>query len=441
MSVAIDFDDIDKSVREKSKKSLILKPRKSNFDPNPAPIKLFAKNSKERAVYVPLGRYKDYFNKFPHNASDYTRTELDFCGDLYTAKTDPSGRGRDQTIVIKEAIQKLKETQTTFLACYTGFGKTASAVSLMCHFKLKTAVMCHLDVVKGQWPDEISLFTGGKAKVQIVRGKKPLDPDADVYIIGITKAATIPRSELVDIGMVIYDEAHLCTKKACSVTLLRFQPMYLVGLSATPDRADGLQKLLYCYFGPKRNFIFRHETKDFTVIKYLTRYTMERKLRVFRGRVRPDWIKMLGELARNKDRHAEIGDIAISHPEHKIIILCDRQITSKSIFKYLVERGEDVELFVGTKKKWDKSKRILVVGIKKGGVGLNDPDLTMEILEADVKDVRQYEGRIRTTNNLVYDIVDHNTTCENHWEKREIWYTKKGATITIKNARNTDEKE
>jgi hypothetical protein len=76
-----------------------------------------------------------------------------------------------------------------------------------------------------------------------------------------------------------------------------------------------------------------------------------------------------------------------------------------------------------------QSHRILIAGKKKAGVGFNDPTRTMLVICTDIKDIRQYEGRIRTSDNIVYDIVDSYKSLENHWEKRAEWYEKRGATI------------
>jgi hypothetical protein len=69
--------------------------------------------------------------------------------------------------------------------------------------------------------------------------------------------------------------------------------------------------------------------------------------------------------------------------------------------------------------------------MKKAGVGFNDPTLTMLILATDRQDVIQFEGRIRTTNNIIYDLVDDYKTLETHWEKRAAWYERRGAVIEV----------
>lgn len=313
------------------------------------------------------------------------------------------------------------------LGSYMVTHNTVQGTCLASYFKLKTAVLCHSDIIKQQWKEEFEKFTN--AKVQMVKGKKPLDPKADVYIMGIQKSSTIPREWLEDIGTVIVDEAHICTETAFTNSLLRFQPMYTIGFSATPDRNDGLHKLLYMYFGPLQDFICRTETKDFTVTKYITQYKPKINYRMVMGKMTLDWSLVMSSLAENEDRQREIVKIAMNHPKEKIIILSSLQVQSNGIYDKLIEAGESAELLIGNKKKWDKSKRVLVAGTKKGGVGLNDPSLTMLILASSTKDVRQFEGRIRTINNIIYDIVDDNKTLEKHWIERENWYEERGATI------------
>jgi hypothetical protein len=91
--------------------------------------------------------------------------------------------------------------------------------------------------------------------------------------------------------------------------------------------------------------------------------------------------------------------------------------------------GEDAELLIGNTKKWNKDARILVAGFKKGGVGMNDPKLTMAIISSATKDSRQLEGRIRTNNNKIYHLVDDYKTFEKHYLECEKYYIEKGATI------------
>lgn len=429
MAFSLELDALDSNTKRKISTDLSIKPKKTQYDLNPVPNYVFATNQHDNIVYLPIGQWNNYLDEFPHKDKNYPHTNIKFTKQLYTIETDPKKRGRDQNIVAAEAIQQLKEKHTTFISCFTGYGKTSLATYLFSIFKLKTAVLCHINTVKEQWPDEIAKFTEGTCKVQIVKGKTPLDPNADVYIFGIRKASTMKREELLNIGMVIIDEAHICTVTAFTKSLLKFQPCYLIGLSATPDRSDELHKLLYAYFGQKEEFIYRHEVKNFTVIKYKTQYKPDISYIVVHGKVVIDWTTVITSLEENSHRQKELAQLAIDHPNEKIIILSKRLIQSNKIYDILENANESVEKLTANKKKWDQSKRILVASLQKGGVGLNDPNLTMLILGCDTKDVRQLEGRIRTTDNIVYHIVDDHPTLEKHWNICEKWYIKRGATI------------
>lgn len=439
MAFALDLDDVTDEIRQHVGKKCVIKPKKSDYEAEAAPLLCFAVNRTMNSMYIPIRVWKDLYDEFP--TPMHVATKVKSLVEPLTVETD-TVKHRDQNMVLKEAIRQLGVNRSVFLALYTSFGKTFCGTYLAAHFKRKTAVLCHSDLIKKQWPDEFAKFT--TAKVQIVKGDEPLDPDVDVYIIGIIKASKMPREAFSNIGMVIVDEAHMCTVAAFTKALPKFTPDYLIALSATPDRADGLHSLFVPYFGPwskprsgatkyvTDGYIGRFEVKEFTVIKYETDYKPIVELIYRAGRWVPDWALVTDSLESNEDKQAEAAQIAIDNPNDKMIILCNRTINVLGIYEILKKKGESVEKLVGTQKKWDKSARILVAGMKKAGVGFNDPDLTLEIIVSDAKDIRQYEGRLRTTGCTIYHMVDNYAILESHWAKGcEPWYKSKGATIIV----------
>lgn len=441
MAIALSLKETNKELRSKIIKEFRVTPKKTQFVTNPEPLFIFCVNQNEGKIYIPMGVYGDYirdpksskgsvfsesYEKFPFYKHPKIKIPPKF--NLLTKETDPLGRGRDQDIVVKKALHKLNKYHTVFISCFTGFGKTKCAIYILLTLGYKAIILCHNDTIKGQWKDEL-LDSTENIKIQIISGNQSFKEDADVYIIGILKAKSLTREDVKHIGTVVIDEAHICTVTAFTCSLLKFQPKYLIGLSATPERSDGLQNLLSFYFGPKEKFIIREEIKNFTVIKYTTKYTPEISYNHFQGETVLAWSDMMTSIAEIKDRQIEIANIAINYNTHKIILICDRVAMAKSIYNYLTEKGESVVLFIENQKSWDKSKRILITSVQKGGVGLNDPSLNMLILAADMKNVKQCEGRIRTTNNIVVDIVDDYETFERHYSIREKWYLKRGATI------------
>ena len=427
MSIALQLSSLDEELSEKITEKCLVQPPKSQYVVDPQPIECFAVNEEEDSVYVPMGQWKEFLDEFPDRK--FSRTKVKCKKKLLTLETDTKGY-RDQDVIFKEALEKLKTEHTVFLALPTGAGKTSLGNYISCHIKLKTAVLCHVDTVNDQWVEEFQLHS--TAKVQRVKGKKPIDPTADVYVIGVQKASTIPRDQLKDIGIVILDECHIATITAFSKTLLRFQPRYLIALSATPERSDGMQKLFTLNFGPKETYIHRFEVKPFVVYKVEVKYQPKIKYRRVKGRQVLDWVYAQSSMSTNEEFIDEVvGDI-LENVDKRSMVLGDRTGLCESLYAKIYERvTEDVELLIGKAKKDKQDHQILVAGMKKAGVGFNDPTLEALFQVSDTKNVRQFEGRIRTHNNIIYDYVFDNSTCEAHWKIRQRWYKRRGATIEI----------
>lgn len=290
----------------------------------------------------------------------------------------------------------------------------------------KTTIICHLDSVRKHWIDEFKKFTS--AKVQNITTK--LDPNADVYLMGPRKALKFSMDQLSNIGFVIVDEGHMVTETTFTKTLPLFSPKYLLCLSATPDRKDGLHKLLHIYFGEEDDFVVRKYSKDdLTIIKCETNFIPEIEKIIIKGRLVTNWTLAKNSVEYNGSRQKYISNIALSEPNERFLILCDRNDSAKGIARML---GNESELLIGSTTKWDKSKRVLVAGMKKCGVGFDDPTRTRLILASDVTDVRQYVGRLRIPDGKVYDIVDNYSSFETHWKKRLKFYKSKEMNIQIR---------
>lgn len=404
------------------------------YNPDSQKYFCYTEDIKNDSLSIPIGLWKKYFNVkdgFPNGErTDFPKmnTQAKLVVKPLTVLTDPKKRGRDQDVVIKDALNRLNIDGAVFLALFTGFGKSFTAIYLSITLGLKTVLLCHLDIVRKQWPDEYKTFSGNSVKIQVVKGANcKLDPTADVYIIGVLKAANMSRDDFVNIGTVIIDEAHMTSIAVFTKTLLLFHPRYLIGLSATPDK--GVVPLMEKYFGPAKDFITRLENKPFIVYKDQTPFKPKISYTIVFGKTVPDWSAIINSIEENSDRWEYIVDIIESHPNEKIIVLCNRNALVNGICEILERCDEPYAKLINKQKTYDKTKRVLVAGFKKGGVGLNDPDLTMAIIASDTQDVRQYEGRLRTTNCIIYHLVDNYRTFQTHFEPCAEWYLSKGGAI------------
>lgn len=433
MSYVIPKENLDNEWKNYIKKECNIQKKITKWNFNPESISIF--QVEDEMVRLPLAMWFDMCEEFP-NKGPFAKIIAKFEGELLEQYQ------RDQKTAMKEAVNLLHKYHAGLLAFRTGFGKTFCTLYLICTLKVKAIVLCHATTLHEQWVKEAARWCPD-LKIQIVKGKK-LDPDADVYMMGVIKSTHFDRSVFEGIGLVIIDECQMTLTSTFSKALLQFEPKYLVGLSATPDRNDGMHQLLYPYFGPKERFIVRTEKKSFRVIKYKTYFKPEVRYG-FDGTI--DWSTIISSTACNPDRQKFIVDLCMKYPKEDILILCDRVCEivgcknyakctckpqrSPGLVPLLEAKKQSVDYRADTKKKHDEGCRIVIGTKGKLGVGY-DSKRTLLIMDADTTDVRQNEGRIRTDNNLIIDIVDNHSTFENHWKKRAAWYKKRGAIIEEK---------
>lgn len=407
---------------------------------------LFDYDRKNKLVWIPIRYPLENANHsyMKHNFDyDTISDERKVCNILpFSSETDISGRKRDQDKMIDEAVHILVEKKSVLLSLFTGYGKTFCSAFISLKLGYKVCVLCHNDKLKEQFHNTFKMLNEN-IKIQYVKGKKDFDEDCDVYIIGIIKASKMDRTQIIEasIGTVIIDEVQMVTATAFSKTLLKFAPLYLIGLSATPDRKDGKHNLFVPYFGEKKDYIYRFEKKQFTVVEYRTKITPIINLKFIRGEMRADGVVKRNSIEDNEDRRKLICDIILKESDKKILVLCLYKIQIIKLEKMLKDKDVSVDTYFGNKKKYNTNARVLIAGIRKAGVGFDDPSLNMGIIASYTNDIRQLEGRIRCTDNIIYHIVDDHQSFRTMWNKCKKWYISRGAKIIIKGSHNSKSKK
>lgn len=390
-------------------------------------------------VTLPLGLWPRFCCEFPNPRGGARRLSSPRHTIVpYTAATDPKGY-RDQDVVHRDAMGQLTTSRVTFLSLPTGFGKTKMGVMLSAELGLATLVVCHLSTVNAQFAAQFEEDTD--LRVQHVTASSRFRPDADVHVAGPHMVANILRADptaFAHVGTVIVDEAHIATVSIFTDLLLRLRPQYLIALSATPRRPhDGLHTLFRPYFGAPSTFIRRTEVKPFQVWKVQTPLQPDVTYMHARGRMCVNWSGVVHSLERNPARHAlAVALLRRFAPAHHFLVLCHLKEHSTAIADRARAAGLDTALLIGSTVPTDtiRAARVLVAGKQKAGTGFDDPKRTALLMLTDVKDITQYEGRIRTRDGFVVDVVDRFPTLESHWRARERWYRKRGATIRVFNA-------
>jgi superfamily II DNA or RNA helicase len=348
--------------------------------------------------------------------SDFTQIECAFDGELRN----------EQQIVKIEATNALNKHGSVILSMYCGFGKTITSINLACSIRMKTLIIVNKVVLMQQWLTSINQFASGSSVQKIL--PKTKIKDCDFYIINAINVSKIPPEHLRDIGTVIVDEAHLIMAETISKSLHGVQPRYLIGLTATPYRPDGLDSLLGFYFGDVK--IIRELYREHTVYKVETGFEPIVEL-TQQGKV--NWNSVLDSQSKDPERNELIIRIIREHPERNFLVLVKRVEQGHLIEKILNEYGENVTSLLGSNQTYDSTSRILIGTCSKVGTGFDHPKLDTLLLAADVQEYFiQYLGRcMRTldTKPVIFDLVDNYSLLTKHYTVRKKIYEKHGGII------------
>lgn len=413
MSRKLRIEDLSDEEIDTLNKDLEIEQEPSKYAAFAKPKVLTLYDQDEKYVYVPFAYKEDYSRP---ERKEFTSSNVTFEGTLREKQKE----------VKKEAIKYLNSTGSVIIACPPAFGKTCTAINLACQIKLRTLIVCHRVILIDQWKKSIQKFAP-TAKIQVLTGKSAFQ-EADFYIINGTNVTKHSREFYKDIGLLIIDEAHIIMAEKMSGCMQYIVPRYVIGLSATPYRNDGLNILLDMYFGT--NKIIRKQYREHIVYKINTKLKLETKTNKL-GKI--DWSSVIDAQCNHVDRNNFIIEIVKRFPERTFLILCKRVNQAEFLVERLKEEKEDVTSLIGSNQKYEQKSRILVGSSSKVGVGFDHPGLNSLILASDIEGYfEQYLGRVfrrEDTVPMIFDLVDDYFLLHKHFKTREEVYKELGGEV------------
>jgi superfamily II DNA or RNA helicase len=346
---------------------------------------------------------------------------------LLPAETSFEGVLRsEQKEVRKEAIKQLSSSGSILLSMFCGFGKSATSMKIASDIGLKTLVIVNKIILIKQWEEGINIFCPN-ASVQKITTKSKKE-DCDFYIINAQNVEKMGKSFFSDIGTVIVDEAHLIMAETLSRCLQWVHPRYLIGLTATPYRVDGLNLLLDFYFGKYK--IIRTLFREHIAYKVSTGFKpiVEKAIN---GRV--NWSSVLESQANDTERNELIIKILKHYSERNFLVLTKRVAQGEYLVNRLIEEGENVTSLFGSNQEYNVSSRILVGTNSKCGTGFDHPKLDALLLAGDLEQYFvQYLGRVFRTKDVkpvIFDLVDDYSLLSKHFNTRRKIYQDLGGEV------------
>jgi len=418
MSRKIKIELVNENDREKITNDLQIKIEGSTFIHNSKPSFIYPIDVQEEYAYIPYAYGRTCAGgPFPcPDRNTYGSIELKFVGTLRD----------EQNIVKTEVISDLNKYGSSIIAAFPGFGKSCTALYIAIKIKLRTLIITHRIVLVKQWVEVIKKFCPD-ATVQILSAKSVMK-DCDFYIMNAINVQKHDASFYKSIGFLMVDEIHCIMAEGLSKCMQRIVPRYILGLSATPYRDDGLNILLDLYFGERK--IYRKLYKKHFVYKIKTNFTPTVE---FDKNGRLNWGVILDTQANDKNRNEMIIKLIKFFPDRVFLVLCKRVSQGEYIVNRLKEEGEDVTSLIGSQQEYEQKSRILVGTSSKAGTGFDHPRLNALILASDIQAYFiQYLGRCMRTEEvvpLIFDIVDRNPILDKHFKVRKVTYLEHGGNI------------
>ena len=344
-----------------------------------------------------------------------------------------------QTNIIAKYVKHISTSGGGLLDVEPGKGKTVMALNIISKIQKKTLVIVHKSFLMNQWKERINQFLPG-AKVGFIQGKTIDIEDKDIVIGMLQTLSTKNFSEEVinQFGMTVYDECHHLSAEVFSQIMIRINTNYVLGLSGTMTRKDGLTKVFKWFIGPVVHKE-KSESQEEVLIKALhfeDPYNDEyNKVETdFKGN--PQYSKMISKICSNENRtsmilnviHCELKD----NYEQQIMILAHNKSLIQELFEKTQLFEKSVGLYIGGMKehqlKESENKKIIIATYAMASEGLDIKTLTTLCMATPKSDVCQSVGRILRSKHkrpLVIDIIDKHEIFQRQFNKRKTYYNKK----------------
>lgn len=328
-----------------------------------------------------------------------------------------------------------------------GFGKTVMALWIAAALGRKTLVIVHKDFLVKQWRERIQQYLP-KARIGCIQGCVKDVEDKDI-VIGMLQSVSMkdyPDAIFSDFGFTIIDECHHIAAEVFSRSLHKINTTYMLGLSATPHRKDGLSKVFEWFLGPYVFIQKEKETRrvDVHCIRYYNP-SLQYSKECFTCTGKLSMPKMINQVCYWVNRTELVVrlvlDVVNSNPLRQVLLLTDRRKHIQDICASLHNHGcTSVGFYLGGMKQEALSeaetKRVILATYSMSSEGMDIPSLNTLILASPKTDVQQSVGRILRKHHddacpTIYDVIDDFSVFRSQGNRRLQYYKKNNFTVDM----------
>jgi superfamily II DNA or RNA helicase len=353
----------------------------------------------------------------------------------------------DQT----KAVNVMSRHSIGVLHAPTAFGKTVAAIGIIVKRKTNTLILTHSLQLLEQWQERLKSFLQDIDIGSIGGGKRKPTGQIDIatYQSLINKKDNSVDPIIQQYGQIIIDECHHISAPRYEMLLNEVHAKYVLGLTATPDRQDGHQKIIFMLAGPIRHKVKSNHAEKFEQQVIVTKLYNTTTINPLNTEQRPRITDVYHWLTEDKERTQRIiTDVITSISEGKHpLVLTERREHAEQINNRLIENNIQTVILRGAMRAKERksaneqlnSTQVIVATGKYIGEGFDLPKLDTLFLALPIAwkgSLAQYAGRIHRESEgkdlvTIYDYVDSSIPMlERMFNKREKGYKAMGYLIT-----------
>ena len=345
-----------------------------------------------------------------------------------------------QKPMVQKCMTGIQNKGGGVLSVPCGYGKTAMALYIVAHLRVRTLIVVHTVSLLNQWIERIEQFLPLASVGQLRCDRVEILNDIVIGTVQSISMKDYPRKLFETFGLVIVDEIHLMCTRIFSQAFPKIASKYTLGLSATPKRQDRCETIFEYYIGDILHYEQRPPDEEtyVKIIKY--------KINGFEGYYQKNgelsYVRTLQAVCRNESRLAAIAQECYNLAEsgRKLLLLGEYIKFLKRIrdaIQELINKNNQtftVGMYIGEMNEEDRKKSesndIIVGTYKLASVGMDIQALNTLVLVSPRKDIEQSVGRILRQKQdfkpLIIDYADQFCCFTNQGRIRERFYRKNG---------------
>ena len=268
----------------------------------------------------------------------------------------------------------------------------------------------------------------GTIRVASIRDIVP--KDKRVYDIQVDGTHTFVCCSIGSVGPVVHNCHHVGAEKL-TMGLVGLAAPYVLGLSATPTRKDGLTRVIHWYVGPTAFAVDRKDQTQVTVHVEKFDHPRFREPPPMNRRGDVCYASLVSVLVDIPERTVLIADHAesLSREGRRVLVLSHRRGHAKDIATELVRRGVDAATYLGG-DKIAPDAMVTCATFALVSEGYDDARLSALVLATPASDVIQACGRVMRGGGgddpVIVDVADQFCVCHAQLAKRRRYYKAAG---------------